>query len=168
MLKKLIIVLIILLAIGLGVYIWQGERNVKIPEGWQVYSNELLGFQLAYPEDYKIDESGGHSPLANPEVRGNIRIDPKVPGPDTPNLEILVIDVSEFSSLQDYMDKKYRDGFIPVGQVKIQNRDYEILRLGNWDSFYVFLENQDYVFAVNSPFGEELMKEILSTFKFLE
>lgn len=66
------------------------------------------------------------------------------------------------------MDKKYRDEFVPIDQMKVQNKIYKVLRLGNWDVFYVFLESQDYIFAINSSFGEEFIREILSTFKFLE
>jgi hypothetical protein len=136
---------------------------------WKTYRNEELKFEFKYPDNYKIDITGGHSPLAHPELGIRISIIPKGVTPDinNPYIDINLINPAYFVSLDDYISKTYENRISPIGELSIGNIVVKIYKLENADFFYTFLRNESSIFDISSPSKDFLVK-VLSTFRFLE
>lgn len=180
--SKILILIIALALIASGILLWQqmqapaegggkpsGEQAepVKSPEQWETYRNEEYGFEIRYPNEYKIEISGGHSPAANPELLSRISVVAQRPDITTSYVDIQMVDGKQFSGIEDYKTKKYQKEFVLIDRTDVEGVDYQVFRLGNWDFFFVFLENKDYIFNISSP-DKEFLTQILSTFRFID
>jgi hypothetical protein len=136
---------------------------------WKTYRNEELKIEFKYPDNYKIDITGGHSPLAHPELGIRISIIPKGITPDinNPYIDINLVNPAYFASLDDYIPKTYENRISPIDELSIGNIVIKIYKLENADFFYIFLRNKGPIFDISSPSKDFLVK-VLSTFRFLE
>jgi hypothetical protein len=52
----LVIILLLVLAAGVGIYCWQSKYSVDETADWKTYTNEKYGFSLKYPTDWSYRE----------------------------------------------------------------------------------------------------------------
>jgi hypothetical protein len=144
-------------------------KYVEETASWKTYRDEELKIEFKYPDNYRIDVTGGHSPLAHPELGIRISIMPKGITPDinNPYIDINLVNPAYFASLDDYISKKYENRISPIDELSIGNIVIKIYKLENADFFYTFLRNKSSIFDISSPSKDFLVK-VLSTFRFLE
>lgn len=129
------------------------------------YKNIEAGYEIAYPENYEIQQSGGHSPLANPEYEMRLSLYSKegLPG----------LDIDSINKL-NYKDK-YRniESFIKYKHLNlktdedfiINSKSNKIYRLEGENYFFVFFENNKNIFQLSSS-TKDILKKIMISFKF--
>jgi len=144
------------------------KRAIEETANWKTYKNEEIGIEFKYPDNYKIDVTGGHMPY-RPELGVRISVMPKgiIPDINNPYIDINLIDSTYFASLEDYISKTYETRISPIDELSVGKTISKIYKLENADFFYIFLRNKGSIFNISSQSKDFLVK-VLSTFRFLE
>lgn len=129
------------------------------------FKNIEAGYKIAYPKNYEVQQSGGHSPVANPEYEMRLSLYSKdgLPG----------LDIDSINKV-NYKDK-YRniEGFIKYKRLNlkidenfiINSESNKIYRLEEENYFFVFFENDKNIFQLSSS-SKDILKKIMISFKF--
>jgi hypothetical protein len=136
-----------------------------IPSNMKVYQYKDYGYEIAYPQDYKVQISGGHSPLANPEFGMRLSLYSK----DNPGLDIDSIDKINFKdkyqSIGEFISYKHLD-IKPDEDVIVHDNQNTIYKLEGDNYYFSFFENDKYIFQLSSS-SKALLKTVIEYFKFI-
>lgn len=155
--------------------LWWIVNDVENPESsgyFKKYSNETLGYEFRYPNDWVVDESDNKVSIYYPKPL-YLRDEDIPPGSSGTRL-LMTIDVKDIS-LEDFI-KNYGDP--KVGEKITNRKNYDIdgvpgakltgtTALGPDTSFlFVIKNNKSYI--INFHDGDPFHTDIISTFRFIE
>lgn len=132
----------------------------------KVYKYIEYGYQIAYPQTYSADLSGGHSPVANPEFGMRLSLTSKDGQP--------ALDIDSIDKV-NYKDKYQNvEGFIKYTKlnvkleegITINNEHNKIYKLEGDNYYFSFFENEKYIFQLSSS-SKDVLKTVMTTFKFI-
>lgn len=140
--------------------------GVEIPENWKMYRYLELGYEIAYPQDYNLGISGGHSPAANPELGMRLSLSSK---DNQVSLDIDLIDKvgyeDKYTNAEEYVKFKNMNLIIDEdNSVNIDNN--KIYKLEGETYYLFFVENENYIFRLSSS-SKETLKKVIKTFRFI-
>lgn len=136
-----------------------------VSSNMKVYQYRDYGYEIAYPQEYEVQISGGHSPLANPEFGMRLSLYSK----DNPSLDIDSIDKvnykDKYQSIEEFIIYKHLDIKLDEDYI-IDEKTYKIYKLEDDNYYFSFVENDKYIFQLSSS-SKTLLRQIIQTFKFI-
>jgi hypothetical protein len=135
----------------------------EVHEGYQVYRNLDFGYEIAYPAEYKITLSSGHSPEDNPEQDQKLAVYPK---DSSIRVDINAINAEKYKGISEYIKEVYNYKIYVKESIYINNIKYDIYKLAGDKHYYAILKGKRHIIDVNSS-SEELLIKVLGGFKFI-
>lgn len=133
------------------------------PSDMKIYKYEDYGYEIAYPKDYEVQISGGHSPIANPELGTRLSLFSK----NNPGLDIDSIDKLNFKdkyqNIEEYINYKHLD-IKPDEDFNANDKNNKIYKLDGDNYYFSFFENDKYIFQLSSN-SKTLLKKVMENFK---
>jgi hypothetical protein len=174
----LIIAVVAILAIGAGVFVYESKK-VEAPvvvdtSDWKTCTNIKYGYELKYPSTwntYSRTEGGYKENVC--DYAGGIRIFEFDPHKDIesgyihiePTWDVKNNTVEEYGSFEEYLSSPVNR---PVGSFEISDfyGEKAVISSGNFESINIY--HNKAIYRLNfSIKDKELLKHILSTFKFI-
>lgn len=143
-----------------------GIAETDIPPDWKVYRYSDYGYEIAYPREYNAALSGGHSPVANPELGMRLSLSSKDNQPGLDIDSINKVDYKDkYQNVEEYI--KYKHLTIMFDEnITINNKANKIYKLKDDNHYFSFFENENYIFQFSSN-SKEILKKIMTTFIFV-
>lgn len=132
----------------------------------KVYKYIEYGYEIAYPQNYNISLSGGHSPEANPEfgMRLSLYSEDNQSGLDIDSIDKANYK-NKYENVEDFIKYKYLN--LKLDEDFIINDKYnKIYKLEGDNYYFSYFENKDYIFQLSSS-SKDVLKKIIPTFKFI-
>ena len=167
--KKIISYIIILLIICSLIGCASSRNSIitadDIFSNLKFYQNDDYGYEIGYPQDYEMQISGGHSPIANPEYGMRLSLYSK----GKPSLDIDSIDKAnykdKYQNIEEFINYKHLN--IKFDEdVILDDKQNKIYKLDGDNYYFSFFENNEYIFELSSS-SKDLLKLIMVSFKFI-
>lgn len=140
--------------------------ETDIPSNWKVYRYSDYGYEVAYPQNYNAVLSGGHSPVANPELGMRLSLSSKG---SQPGVDIDSIDKADYKdkyqNVEEYINYKHLNIMFDE-DIIINDKTNKIYKLEEGDYYFSFFDNENYIFQISSG-SKEILKKIMATFNFI-
>lgn len=167
--RKFISLIIVFLLVGslMGCRIYKNNTTIAsdAPSNMKVYQYKDYGYEVAYPQGYQVQISGGHSPVANPEFGMRLSLYSK----DNPYLDIDSIDNINYKDMYQnteefinymHLNIKFEEDLI------VDDKHYKIYKLEDDNYYFSFVESDKYIFQLSSS-SKTFLKRTIATFKFI-
>lgn len=134
----------------------------EIPEGWRVYRFLELGFEIGYIEgsNISIEPSIEKSKSTNDGMRLKISLD------EGKDLAVDAVNIKKYESINNYLNRFYKGRLYVKKSMYINNEKFDLYKMSGEKYYHFILKNQNYIFDINSP-SEELLIKTIGTFKFI-
>lgn len=132
----------------------------------KVYKYVEYGYEIAYPQNYDIELSGGHSPAANPEFEMRLSVYTKdgLPGVDIDSIN-KVNNKDKYQNVEEFI--KYKHLNVKFDEdIIINDKHNKIYKLEDDNYYFSFFENDKYIFQLSSS-SKDILKKIMMTFRFI-
>ncbi len=129
----------------------------EVPEGWRVFRQLSLGFEVGLPKSWKAEtgEGGlGKPVLSIISENSSVKVD------------FVTEDIKDYWNIDNYINKKYKYDIYVKDSIVINNQRYDIYKQSGTKRYYILLKGKNYIFDISST-SEEYLKKIIATFKFI-
>ena len=117
---------------------------------WKTFRSRQFGFQLRYPATHRVEISGGHSPLAHPELLVRFSIIPNGEWTSqSPRIDIDVANGRQFRNTRDYVRTEFDGRLRPEGKAFLAGSSHNVYSFQSYH--FVFIPQGRYILAFSGP-----------------
>lgn len=137
------------------------------PSKWKAHKYADYGFEFACPQSYRVEESSGHSPMANPEYGERISL-------YSTTGDWADLDIDQITKEGDFADKyhtaeefiQYQDYPFDLQEEYTANEESHTIYGVKGQYYRSYFENDKTIFELTCT-SRHFLKKIMGTFKLI-